>query len=168
VAGYGALVREMTNPAAGAATGLFATAAMSVVLGIADATGIMTEQPPRRIVASLLPVRPSSRSTQALAVAAHLGYGVAAGVVFSLLPRDLRRKLEVGTTYGGVVYVAGYEGWLPMLGIFPPAHRDRRGRVATMVTAHLVYGASLACGHRMIRRATGGLQPARGSRSSGG
>lgn len=131
----------------GAVSGLFATGAMSSVLGVSAAAGIMKEQPPRRIVAALLPVRDTSRLTKALGVVAHLGYGTAAGAAFALLPPPLPNKLLAGTTYGALVYTAGYEGWLPMLGILPPAHRDHRGRVATMVLAHLVYGGSLAYAH---------------------
>jgi hypothetical protein len=50
-----------------------------------------------------------------------------------------------------MVWLAGYEGWLPMMGILPPAHRDDRGRVGTMVAAHLVFGAAL--GFVLRRRA---------------
>ena len=54
----------------------------------------------------------------------------------------------LGATYGFLVWAAGYEGWVPMLGILPPAHRDRRSRVATMMLAHLVYGSVLG---RLLR-----------------
>ena len=60
------------------------------------------------------------------------------------------RSVPAGTIYGALVYAAGYEGWLPVLGILPPAHRDRRGRVAIMLFAHLVYGASLAYANRRV------------------
>jgi hypothetical protein len=36
-----------------------------------------------------------------------------------------------------------YAGWIPTLGILPEPSRDRKDRVASMVTAHLVYGVTL-------------------------
>jgi hypothetical protein len=136
--------REVVT-AVGAA--LSATGAMSAVVGLADKLGIMEEEPPRIIVSSLLPVPPKSALTNSLAVMAHLGYGTAAGVVFSLFPQPWRSSMRLGTAYGAVVYLIGYEGWLPLLGILPPAHRDHPPRVATMLVSHLVYGSSLGYAH---------------------
>jgi len=141
--------RNLRERLAGSAAGLFATGTMSAVLGIADTFGIMNEQPPRRIVAWLLPVRPTSNLANGLGVAAHLGYGMAAGVAFSFLPPQLRRSPPAGASYGALIYAAGYEGWLPLLGILPPAHRDTRRRVATMLLSHLVYGVSLSYANRV-------------------
>jgi len=45
-----------------------------------------------------------------------------------------------------LVWFVSYQGWVPALGLLPPAHRDRPGRPATMLIAHWVYGATLgAC-----------------------
>ena len=128
----------------GLAAGLCATGAMSALLGLSDTLGVMDRQPPRLIVASLLPLRPTSRLTNSLAVVAHIGYGTAVGGAFTLLPEPVPHSVRLGTAYGALVYMVGYEGWLPMLDILPPAHRDDPRRVATMVASHLVYGASLA------------------------
>jgi hypothetical protein len=130
--------------------GLCATGAMSAVVGLADKLGIMDEEPPRIIVASVLPVRPKSTLTNFLAVAAHLGYGTAAGLVFAALPERVPRSARAGVVYGALLYGVGYEGWLPILGVLPPAHRDRRPRVATMLVSHLVYGATLAYASRTL------------------
>lgn len=40
-------------------------------------------------------------------------------------------------------WLVNYGGWIPVLGILPPPHRDRTDRQATMIVAHLVYGAVL-------------------------
>lgn len=56
---------------------------------------------------------------------------------------QLARNIWTGATYGFVVWNAGYEGWLPLLGILPPAHRDARGRAITMLVAPTVYGVAL-------------------------
>jgi hypothetical protein len=49
----------------------------------------------------------------------------------------------IGIIYGSVIWLVSYQGWVPGLDIMPPANRDHRGRVATMVVGHWVYGASL-------------------------
>jgi hypothetical protein len=134
----------------GLAAGLCATGAMSALLGVADRLGVMDRQPPRLIVASLLPVRPTSTLTNSLAVVAHIGYGTAVGAAFSLLPEPVPHSVKLGTAYGALIYIVGYEGWLPMLDILPPAHRDDPRRVATMVASHLVYGASLGYVYRKL------------------
>lgn len=121
---------------------------MSTVLGIAERCGAIEQQPPRLIVAKLLPVRPRSTLANTLASVAHVGYGMAAGALFSLVLDRSRHTAGTGTAYGLVIWLVGYEGWLPAMGILPPSHRDRRGRAATMLAAHLVYGAALAAASR--------------------
>jgi hypothetical protein len=34
-------------------------------------------------------------------------------------------------------------GWVPGLGIMPPADHDRRGQQVVMFAGHLIYGAAL-------------------------
>jgi hypothetical protein len=138
----------------GAGAGVAATGAMSAVLGVADKIGAMEREPPRIIVASLLPVDPTSTLTNALAVVAHVGYGTSAGMAFTMLPGRLPQQVPAGVAYGALIYLIGYEGWLPAMGILPPAHRDKRGRVVTMLAAHLVYGAALARANRKAAELT--------------
>ena len=35
-------------------------------------------------------------------------------------------------------------GWVPALGIMPPADRNRRDRQTVMLAAHVIYGTALA------------------------
>lgn len=77
-----------------------------------------------------------------VAVAAHFAYGVAGGAIYaSFQPK--RPGVTTGLAYGALVWAAGYEGWLPAMGILPPAHRDKPGRALTMLAAHLLYGGVL-------------------------
>jgi hypothetical protein len=46
--------------------------------------------------------------------------------------------------------VTSYQGWIPALGIMPPASEDRPDRPRVMLLAHLVYGAIL--GNIVARR----------------
>lgn len=128
---------------------------MSAALGLADLCGVMDRQPPRIIVEDLLPGL-SKKETNAVALVSHLGYGAGAGAAYGVLVAPARRNAWTGALYGIGVWAMGYEGWLPLLGILTPAHRDKRGRAVTMFAAHIVYGAALgrAAGrrHRRARR----------------
>ena len=129
----------------GAAAGAVATAAMSALMLAAGRTGLMGRQPPEAIVrqaGALAAAEPRGRLADALAVVAHLGFGVGTGAAYALLPRS-RRPLLRGATMGTGVYAVSYAGWVPALGALPPATRDRPTRQAAMLAAHVVYGAVL-------------------------
>ncbi len=53
-------------------------------------------------------------------------------------------RVPVGLAYGAAIWGVSYMGWVPALGIMPPADRDRRDRQTVMLAAHLVYGTALA------------------------
>jgi hypothetical protein len=73
----------------------------------------------------------------------HGAYGIFGGAAFALLAGDRRRSTVWGAAYGVLIWIGGYEGWVPALGVLPPAHRDRRARAGVMLTAHVIYGAVL-------------------------
>jgi hypothetical protein len=124
----------------GAASGLVATVPMSVLMAASEALGLLPDPPPPLIVRRLLPAL-DPRAVDLVTVVTHAAYGAAAGAAFAVLP--LRRGPLLGVGFGLAVWAAGYEGWVPLLGVLPPAHRDHRGRVLTMVAAHVVYGVTL-------------------------
>ena len=132
----------------GTAAGTVATVAMSALMVAGDRAGLMGEQPPTAITRSALAgagIQRPSASASVLAPAAHLGFGAGAGAIFSLLRRLLPRLPGwlVGVAYGLGVWAVSYKGWIPALGILPPPERDRPGRPAVMVAAHVVYGLVL-------------------------
>ena len=67
-----------------------------------------------------------------------------------------RRSAAIGASAGALyatgIWLVSYQGWVPALGIMPAASRDRRGRVATMLAAHWVYGAALGVLATVLRR----------------
>lgn len=93
----------------------------------------------------------------ALALASHFAYGGGAGAAYALLDERLRPHLPRmlrdlpppaldaahGATFGLLVWAASYLGWLPAAGLMKPATRHRAPRNALMLTAHVVFGASL-------------------------
>jgi hypothetical protein len=126
----------------GAAAGAAATAALTTVFGAAGASGLIHRQPPEKIVRTLLPPLPTT-AKEALALASHAAYGMGGGALYaSLVPQRLQGA-GTGTLFGAVIWLAGYDGWLPAMRILPPAHEDRPGRAGSIFVAHLVYGWTL-------------------------
>lgn len=139
-----------TTIAGGAAAGVVATAAMSVPMLLAGEMGAMGEQPPKRIVRTVLGLAgeaDASEGTQDLAASlAHLAFGAGGGATFAVASRALRLPVPPvvqGMVYGLGVWATSYKGWIPALGALPDADRDRPDRQRTMIVAHVVYGAVL-------------------------
>ena len=130
----------------GAVAGLAATGAMSSVLWVAERAGALHGLPPRLIVDHLLPGL-TDRSAARAATLLHLVIGASSG---ALLGGALRGRGR-GVPFGLLLWAIGYEGVVPVLGVLPPAHRDRPLRVATMIGAHVVYGSVLG---RALRSAS--------------
>lgn len=145
-------VSVATTIARGAMAGAAATVPMTAVFVAARAVGAIDDFPPVQIVARVVGLRRSRRHPIALrrwAMIAHLAFGAGAGSTFGLLCRHAARKTAgartvTGIVWGVAVWLGSYEGWLPLLGILPPAHRENRPRTAAIGLAHVVWGAALA------------------------
>ena len=123
----------------GLVAGTTSTAAMSAVMHLGR-RAFAGRQPPEEIVREVVP---DHRAAGPLAVLAHVGFGAGLGVLQAVLPaRGPAAARGVATALA--VWALSYEGWVPALGAMPPAHRDERGRQATLLAGHLVYG--LVCG----------------------
>ena len=71
-------------------------------------------------------------------------FGIGIGGVFGVMHRGIRvHPVLGGIIFATLVWATSYQGWVPALGIMPPASRDEPGRPMTMVLAHWVYGAIL-------------------------
>ena len=140
------LATRLVGAGVGAAAGLAATAAMTAVMGTTAARDQLGTPPPEKIVEHAAPGLDDPGKT-AVAGMSHFVFGSAAGAVFGVLGGWRRRPLFVagvdGVAFGLWLWAISYEGWIPALGILPPAHRDRRTRTVTMIVAHVVYGAVL-------------------------
>lgn len=106
---------------------------MKITRRVAEESGIVDDLPPP--------------GQQAAGFAAHLGFGGATGSIFGQLaarfPRLARRPVASGIGFGLLVWAVSYAGWLPGLGLFPPAHRRTPRRNATIILAHVAWGALL-------------------------
>jgi uncharacterized membrane protein YagU involved in acid resistance len=77
-------------------------------------------------------------------ISAHFGFGATCGATYALVGR----LLPGGATFSGmlvglVIWTVNYAGLLPALQLYPSPEEDRTSRTATMIGAHLVYGAVL-------------------------
>jgi uncharacterized membrane protein YagU involved in acid resistance len=131
----------------GAVAGTVATGLMSGVMLGASRLGITGELPPKKIASKLLDrggFDPSEGQRNALASLLHVAFGAGAGAAFGVVaPRVSVPTLPLGIAYGAAIWGVSYMGWVPALGIMPPADDDRRGRQVVMFVCHLIYGAAL-------------------------
>jgi hypothetical protein len=158
---------------AGAAAGLVATVPMTLAM---DA---MHRRLPRRQRYPLPPRIIEQRLTRAagvepeldepdhvgLTLAAHFGYGTAAGSLFPLISRALPGgAVAKGVQYGLLVWAGSYLGLLPATGILTPATEHPRRRNALMIAAHVVWGGTLGAlaGRAPVGRAVGFDSPSAG------
>lgn len=133
----------------GAIAGAVATLFMSAFILASRKFGVRGKLPPQKITeAAVEQVKPATKasSVMALSVINHFGFGMGAGALYAWGQGRLPfRSAPVarGVGFGLLVWSASYFGWVPALGIMPPAHRDRPGRAEMMAAAHVVYGAVL-------------------------
>ena len=139
----------------GAWAGLIGTLGMTVLGMKPGAARMLPEdmQPERwlprtltRRIARAAGVRTGGGAREALLAAAlHLGYGAAAGTLYSVLRR--RRRLPgwlEGTGYGLAIWALSYEGWIPALGLLPRTTDAQPRQWVVPVGSHLVYGVTTA------------------------
>jgi hypothetical protein len=146
----------------GAGCGLAATGVMTAwLLGWQRCLGggrlgpaVVTDRTLRAV--RLEPERPAARV--AVEGVAHFGFGTGLGAAYAALsPLLLKRAPAVAALAAplrGAVFAVGiwsvtYGAAIPALGLVPPPGRDQPGRQPRLVTAHLVYGATLGA---LLRR----------------
>jgi hypothetical protein len=73
----------------------------------------------------------------------HFAFGTASGALFGLVaPAAPLAAPAAGVAYGVALWAGSYLGWVPALGILPPATRHPPRRTALMVAAHVVWGVA--------------------------
>jgi hypothetical protein len=145
----------------GAIAGLTATAPMTMVMDALHRR-LPAEQrfelPPREITARIAKKAGvlgalDERTRRNLTLINHFGYGAAMGALYGgtvdklSLPGAFK-----GPAFGLAVWAASYMGWLPAVGILPPATRMSRERNALMIAAHLAWGLSTAVVTHQLQR----------------
>ena len=135
----------------GAGAGLIATVPMTLFMRSVWKRLPEQEQyalPPREITRNV--VRPrrffrmSPGKQTALTLMLHFLFGAAAGSVYGLADEKIPLQSSVkGSLAGLVVWMASYLGWIPALGILPPATEHPWRRNVMMIVAHLIWGITL-------------------------
>ena len=135
----------------GAAAGLVATIPMTLFMRSAWKRLPENEQyalPPRQITRNV--VRPrrffrmSPEKQTAFTLLLHFFFGALAGSAYGMVEEEIPLQSSVKEPLAGiVVWVGSYLGWIPALGILPPATEHPWHRNVMMIAAHLVWGEVL-------------------------
>ena len=132
----------------GAGAGAAATVAMSAVMGVFDAIGVLESQPPREITSRTLTKAgvshdPESAPHNIVSALSHLAFGAIAGAAYAPLEDEVTAPpIASGVAWATGVWATSYLGFLPALGLQPPP-RSNAPRLVPMLVAHWVYGAVL-------------------------
>jgi hypothetical protein len=102
----------------------------------------------------------------AATTAAHLSFGMAAGIGYVLLVERQAKRLTggpgglalVGAGFGVGVWASSYPTWVQHLGLLPPPQRDDRQRQARLIVGHVGFGATTAIVADTMTRGRIGLQ----------
>ena len=134
----------------GIVAGVAGTVTMTVAMLAAHKIFGLGALPPERVTEGLadkVDAKPqSSLGRSALTAATHLGFGASMGVVYEALASTGFAKgspLLRGAGFGMTVWALSYFGWVPALRLMPKPENDK-GRQASAMIAHLIYGTTLA------------------------
>ena len=143
---------RMNPELAGTIAGFVATAPMTVTMQALHRFLPAEDQhplPPRHIVenaadAAGVDLGPEETTHESATLAAHFGYGATVGALYGPFAGStgLPRVAE-GMLYGVGVWGASYMGLLPGAGLYRSAKDESLARNALMITAHVIWGASL-------------------------
>jgi hypothetical protein len=105
--------------------------------------------PPRRIAMTMAaksglgpPRREEDR--RALTMLAHYAYGTSLGALYAAIaPRTRWAPVVGGVPFGLAVWTGSYLGWLPAVGLHPPATEESAPRNALMIASHFVWGGTI-------------------------
>lgn len=143
----------------GAGAGLIATLPMTVFMRSAWKRLPPDERyalPPRQITRQILGWRrfrtmePGIQTV--LTLLFHFLFGAAVGSIYGMVEQKIPMKNFVkGSLAGLAVWAGSYLGWIPALGILPPASRQPLHRNGLMILAHLIWGLTMAVLARLMK-----------------
>jgi hypothetical protein len=142
----------MKRIARGALAGLFATVPMTIVMETLHRFLPQEERyplPPRQVAMEVaedtgLEKRMDESERTRFTLASHFAFGSAAGALCGPVAERMERPLLSGACLGFAVWAGNYLGLLPAVRLLTPATEHPVRRSALMITAHLVWGATLA------------------------
>jgi len=136
--------------AKGALAGLVATVPMTVVMVLLQRLlprhlryPLPPEQVTLRVIADKGAISHLGDPERTIATGIlHFGIGALGGAGYSVAAKLIPApSVPRGIGFGLLVWLTGYMGWLPALGILQPATKHPAQRNALMITAHVVWGS---------------------------
>jgi hypothetical protein len=116
-------------------------------------------------VEAALPVMVRERIPEAVesgaATLLALGYGLTFGVLYAMYRPKAGAPLRDGIALGVVNWATGYLGWLPALGLMPPAWQQQPRQVTTGVAEHVVYGITTVAAYHWLQESMLEIYPIR-------
>jgi hypothetical protein len=79
-----------------------------------------------------------------------LGYGMTAGALYGALRPRRGNLLVDGAVLGLGVWVVGYLGWLPALGLMRPVQQQETEQVAGPIAQHINFGIATVAAYRWL------------------
>ena len=135
----------------GAGAGLIATLPMTLFMRSAWKYLPADERyalPPRQVTREVVgkrrfwTMKPGNQTVLTLAL--HFLFGAAVGSIYGMVEERIPMQSAVkGSLAGVAVWAGSYLGWIPALGILPPATEHPWRRNMMMIAAHLVWGMAL-------------------------
>ena len=98
---------------------------------------------------------PSDDALLPLSLAGHVAYGTLSGGVYGLWRGERGGGPASGIAYGLGLYLIGYGGWVPAMGLLRPPHREEPNREIRQILAHVVYGATLGAAYGWLMETEG-------------
>lgn len=151
----------MKATTSGVLAGLVGTTVMTGGMFLFEKAGLAPGEPaPRQIAENLAEKfgvrdRLSKSAFEASWTILHFGYGATWGVAYALAQEkvlNIGRPGLAGPVFGALLWVLGYCGWLPVLGLYPPPTRLPNRKVAAeLVATHVIYGTATAVVQRVLR-----------------
>lgn len=152
-------MRWMGRAVRGAMCGVAGTVALTALRQALKHAGLVHTTAPEQVVARLEELSMvhdwSPPARRALAIAAHLAYGVGTGAAFGLLRRERGDKTEeaaVGSALGILAWGAGWSTWLPLTGVHEPPWKQRTAKVLLPVLDHAFFGTVWGLLYRTLAR----------------
>lgn len=137
----------------GAFDGAIATAVMTGAMLLARRWGLLARSkrlPPTDITsrtAARLGINLNHSGRLAATTLMHTGFGASLGALFAVIRKTKRLRsmppTSMGIAFAMAVWAVSYAGWIPAVGLLPRPDRDRSGRPATTVLAHVIFGGVL-------------------------
>lgn len=130
--------------------GASATVPMTLEFLAARRAGFLDEIPPHKAIRSVAARMTEPKLSLASALA-HLAIGGLAGAAYTVLVPARLRGIATGVIFGLGVWATGYEFVMPAATDIAPAHRDRRPRAASILIAHIIFGATLGASSTRVQ-----------------